>query len=146
VPGATAQTLSLTVRGSVTGAPDPFGWWVALFGLADEGAMASADPDGDGFTNEQEFAFGTSPVAATAAVLTAEMIGGDLVVTWLERSDVTYHVQSTANLATTAFANDSSVTVQAGPAEPTPPDGYTRKQFSVPTTGSKFFRVSATSN
>lgn len=144
VPGATAQTLSVTVRGSVTGAPDPFGWWVASFGLAGPDALASADPDGDGFTNEQEYAFGTSPVSATAAVLTAEMIGGDLVVTWLERSDVTYHVQSTVNLATTAFANDGSVTVQAGPAEPTPPDGYTRKQFSVPTTGSKFYRVTGT--
>jgi hypothetical protein len=66
------------------------------------------------------------------------------VVTWLERSDVTYNVQSTTNLATTAFANDGSVSVVAGPAEPTPPAGYTRKQFSVPTTASKFYRVAAT--
>jgi len=110
---------------------------------ATNGAPA-ADPDGDSFTNEQEYAFGTSPIVANGALLTTGASGGNLIVTWLECSDVTYNVQSTSNLATTAFANDGSVTVQAGPASPTPPAGYTRKQFSVPTTGRKFYRVSAT--
>jgi hypothetical protein len=54
-------------------------------------------------------------------------------------------VQSTVNLATTAFANDG-VTVSAGPTDPAPPAGYTRKQFTVPATSNKFFRVRATAN
>jgi hypothetical protein len=55
-------------------------------------------------------------------------------------------VQSTANLATTAFANDGTVSVVAGPTDPAPPAGYTRKQFTVPASGQKFYRVTATSN
>jgi hypothetical protein len=67
-----------------------------------------------------------------------------LTVTWLERADVTYNVQSTVNLATTPFANDDTVTVVAGPTEPAPPAGYTRKQFTIAEpTGNGFYRVLA---
>ena len=65
------------------------------------------------------------------------------MVTWLQRSDVTYNVQSTGNLATTAFANDGTVSVVDGPTDPAPPAGYTRKQITVPASGSKFYRVTA---
>jgi hypothetical protein len=53
-------------------------------------------------------------------------------------------VQSTTNLAGTPFAHDGSVIVTDGPATPAPPSGYTRKQFSVPANGSKFYHVRAT--
>jgi len=121
-----------------------YGAWADSFGLdpAADGAP-TADADADGFTNAQEFAFGTSPVAATASLLTTQMIGGNLVLMWLERGDVTYNVQSTGNLATTAFAKDGTATVDNGPAEPVPPAGYTRKQFSVPASGKNFYRVTA---
>lgn len=104
----------------------------------------TADPNGDGFNNQQEYAFGTNPTQGKGSLLTTETSGGNLVVTWLQRSDVTYSVQSTANLTATAFANDGTVTVTDGSASPTPPAGYTRKQISVPATGNKFYRVSAT--
>jgi hypothetical protein len=51
-------------------------------------------------------------------------------------------VQSTGNLST-SFANDGTVSVVDGPVSPTPPAGYTRKQFTVPASGSKFYRVTA---
>jgi hypothetical protein len=70
-----------------------------------------------------------------------------MTVTWIERnSGFTYAVQSTVNLATTGFANDGAVTVVAGPTDPVPPTGYTRKQFTVPASNNKFFRVRATAN
>ena len=57
---------------------------------------------------------------------------------------MTYNPQSTANLATTAFGPDAEISVVAGPTEPAPPAGYTRKQFSVSAAGNKFYRVRAT--
>jgi len=131
---------------------DDYDTWARGLGLDpafETGSAAgapTADPDGDGFTNLQEYAFGTSPIAATATLLSTTSSGGNLVVTWLERSDVIYNVQSATNLATTAFANDGTVNVEAGATEPEPPEGYTRKQFSVPATGSKFYRVTATTS
>lgn len=140
--GATTQNRA--VSGTVS-AGSAYDTWASGFELdaATTGAPG-ADPDGDTFTNEQEYAFGTSPIQANGSLLTTESSGGNLTVTWLERGDVTYNVQSTLNLATTAFANDGAVSVVNGPAEPTPPAGYTRKQFTVPATGAKFYRVSAT--
>jgi hypothetical protein len=139
------NSLTFTVVVTVGGSGSAYDTWADDYGLDPAGNGApTADPDGDGFSNAQEYAFGTSPIAATAALLTTTSSGGNLVVAWLERSDVTYNVQSTTNLATTAFANDGAVNVEAGAVEPAPPAGYTRKQFSVPATGSKFYRVTAT--
>ena len=118
--------------------------WASGFGLdpATTGAP-TADPDGDSFSNAQEYAFGTNPTQGNGSLLSSTVSGGNLVVTWLERGDVIYNVQSTGNLATTAFANDGTVSVVDGPVSPTPPAGYTRKQITVPASGSKFYRVTA---
>ena len=107
--------------------------------------MPTADPDGDSFTNEQEYAFGTNPTEGNGSLLTTESSGGNLTVTWLERADVTYNVQSTTNL-TTPFANDGTVTVENGPIEPAPPTDYTRKQFTVTADGQTFYRVTGTTS
>ena len=119
--------------------------WASGFGLdpATTGAP-TADPDGDSFNNAQEYAFGTNPTQGTGSLLSTTASGGNLVVTWLQRSDVTYNVQSTANLATTAFASDGAVIVVDGPVSPTPPAGYTRKQITVSASGQKFYRVTGT--
>jgi hypothetical protein len=135
---------------SGTPPPNPYNGWASSYGLdpsvttgPNAGAPA-ADPDNDTFTNQQEFSFGTNPTVGSPALLSTELSGGNLVVRWLERAGVTYTPQSTANLATTAFANDGTVTVVNGPVSPTPPAGYTRKQFTVPATAQKFYRVRAT--
>jgi hypothetical protein len=139
--GTDIETLVLTVQ---AGGGSAYDTWASGFGLnpATDGAP-TADPDGDSFTNAQEYAFGTNPTQGNGSLLSSTASGGNLVVTWLERPDVTYNVQSTTNLATTAFANDGAVSVVNGPTEPAPPAGYTRKQITVPASGSKFYRVSA---
>lgn len=80
------------------------------------------------------------PVPTPVPTLSSAASGGYLVVTWLEHSDLIYNVQSTGDLAT-SFANDGTVSVVEGPVLPTPPAGYARKQFSVPASGRKFFRL-----
>jgi hypothetical protein len=133
----------------VSGSASAYDTWADGFGLdpaittGPTAGAPTADPDGDSFNNAQEYAFGTNPTQGTGSLLSTTASGGNLVVTWLQRSDVTYNVQSTANLATTAFANDGTVTVTDGPASPTPPAGYTRKQITVPASGQKFYRVTA---
>jgi hypothetical protein len=140
--GTTTETLVLTVAGG-----SGYDTWASSYGLdpavttGPTAGAPAADPDGDTFNNAQEYAFGTNPTQGTPSLLSTETAAGNLTVTWLERSDVTYNVQSTANLATTPFANDATVTIVAGPTDPAPPAGYTRKQFTVTASGQKFYRV-----
>ena len=138
------NSASVAVAGSVAPAV-AYDAWAHSHDLdpARDGARA-ADPDGDGFSNGQEFAFGSDPKNCTASLINSEASEGELVVTWLERSGVTYSVQSAPSLAMSSFADDDAVTVVDSAASPAPPAGYTRKQFSVPATGNKFYRVSAT--
>jgi hypothetical protein len=132
--------------------PNPYNSWASGFGLdptvttGPTAGAPTADPDGDSFNNQQEYAFGTNPTVGSPSLLSTQSSGGNLIVRWLERADVTYTPQSTANLATTAFGPDAGITVVAGPTDPAPPAGYTRKQFTVPATGNRFYRVTATSN
>lgn len=125
----------------------PYSQWAGGYGLNGDDALAASDPDHDGFDNEAEFAFGTNPTTATAAVITVSSSDGQLVATFLQRTggSPAYQVQSTDNLATDAFVDNPALTasVTNGPALPAPPAGYGRRQFSVPTTGTKFYRVRA---
>jgi hypothetical protein len=145
---ATNQTYIESLRGSVP--PNPYDTWASDFGLdpvvttGPTAGAPTADPDGDTFNNAQEYAFGTNPTQGNGSLLDTQTVGGDLTVIWLQRGDVTYTPQSTANLATTPFADDFSVTVVNGPTEPAPPAGYIRRQFTVPASGQKFYRVTGT--
>ena len=48
---------------------DPFLAWAAGYGLSGENAAKTADPDGDGFTNLMEYAFGSNPAVNSSATL-----------------------------------------------------------------------------
>lgn len=129
--------------------PSAYNSWAAEYSLdpavtTGPGAGApEADPDSDSFTNQQEYAFGTNPTEATAGLVGTSNSGGDLIITFLTRSDLAYTVQTTDNLSTTPFDN-SGIPIVDGPVEPAPPTGYIRKQFSVtPGAGRNFYRVIA---
>jgi autotransporter-associated beta strand protein len=47
--------------------------------------LRTDDADGDGFTNLQEFLFGSSPIANTESLVTTTSSGGTLVLRWLQR-------------------------------------------------------------
>jgi hypothetical protein len=139
--GATTQTRAVT--GTVSSAYDA---WATSYSLAGASALPTADPDNDGLDNNSEFAFGTNPTIANATTITVSAVtSGQTTVSWIERnSGFTYAVQSTANLNTTPFANDGSVTPTTSGDQAGVPSGYTRKQFTVAAGNNKFFRVRAT--
>jgi fibronectin-binding autotransporter adhesin len=102
------------------------------------------DPDGDGYNNNMEFAFGTIPTAGSPALLRTATSGGQFVISWLQRIDSSsnYKVEEATDLVAGSWVT-SSARVQSGSGA-TPPDGYEWKQISVTPTGKKFYRVQAT--
>ena len=140
--GATTQQRA--VSGTVQSAYDA---WAASYSLTGADAAATADPDKDGYNNNSEYAFGTVPNVANRTLVTITRSGGNALMTWIERnSGFSYAVQSTANLATTAFTNDGGVAPSTSSDQAGVPSGYTRKQATATATGNKFFRVRATPN
>lgn len=79
-PGGVGATANYTDRGgfagqlSVSEDPDPpvvptlYQQWAVENGLIGDDALPGQDPEGDGLTNLQEFAFGTNPNAATGPI------------------------------------------------------------------------------
>ena len=136
-----AGTGILTVNTSPV-VTDPYDVWSAqITDPAQRGR--TADPDGDGFTNEQEYLFGTSPTAATGSLTSLESTPAGLVVHWNQRASGSsvYALQESTTLmggswsASTATITDSAVQDLTD---------YVRKQALIPL-GSprKFVRVQA---
>ena len=118
--------------------------WAAGYSLdpATNGAPG-ADPDGDGFLNSSEFAFGTNPTTGNPSLVQAATVGGQVVVSWLQRIDnpSAYTLQETSDLVLGSWTA-SSEPVQPGTGS-VPPAGYEWKQISVTPAGKKFYRVIA---
>jgi autotransporter-associated beta strand protein len=132
---------------SIIGAESSYDSWATSYGLdlGTDGAPA-ADPDGDAFNNSSEYAFGTSPVDATAALVGTSTSGGDLTVFWIERdSDLTYVIQSTEDLKL-GFTDDPGIIPAISGDQDGVPAGYSRKQFTVTAAGKKFFRIRSVGN
>jgi subtilisin-like proprotein convertase family protein len=73
---------------------------------------ATGDPDGDGFTNEQELAAETDPRDAGSAlrITSIEVAGLDLVITFTSVTGKGYDVERTLDLATPAWGAFTNVT------------------------------------
>ncbi|MCW1924237.1 autotransporter-associated beta strand repeat-containing protein [Luteolibacter arcticus] len=146
-PGAVAGTLYTFVEttGTLTLTPGGYDAWLAAFTFP-EGAdtTRTGDPDHDGFTNLQEFLFGTSPVSAEGALVASDRSGGDFIVRWKERiSGSTYAFKSSSTLgndwvpaAGATLSNDGPV---AGDYQP-------RKATITIGAGNEFFRVEGVEN
>ncbi|MES2659624.1 MAG: autotransporter-associated beta strand repeat-containing protein [Verrucomicrobiota bacterium] len=106
----------------------------------------SEDADSDGFSNLDEFLFGTSPVDSTATLSTVENTGSTLIIRWCERLDSTsvYELQES-----TTLVNPWDVS-EVTPTDDDDQDGlysgsYVRKQAVIPVDSvRKFARVFAT--
>ena len=103
-----SDTLSLnTVEALVDGIADS--WWTG-YGITGADRVATNDPDGDGFTNAQEHALGTSPVDASSTF----KVGGiartnnTLTVTWPAVAGKTYQVQKRSSLAAGSWPTNGS--------------------------------------
>jgi hypothetical protein len=98
----------------------------------------TADPDGDGFNNRSEYAFGTNPTVPNGALLSTTATNGVFRSSWAgPASGVTYGVQFSTNLSTMAFSNDATITIESVGGV---------MSFTNQATSNKFFRVRATPN
>jgi hypothetical protein len=112
--GTVTSTASALSYNPVTdGLPDS--WW-ATYGIDEHDRVAAKDPDGDGFTNAQENALGTSPVDATSTfkVGTMERTGNTLNVSWPSVVGKRYQVQKRASLSTGDWVDSGSVVTALG--------------------------------
>jgi autotransporter-associated beta strand protein len=153
--GLTWVTNSFTSTGvlSITNGGEPtnnYASWLTNYpSLTGPDALGTADPDGDGFSNNLEYAFDGNPTVGTPALLTVTKSGSDAVFNFVARKNppggVTYDVQSTTNLASgpwgSAGITPSVSTNQSGILIPA---DYERRQFSVPASGKSFYRVQGT--
>ena len=111
----------------------PFQQWIGNFTLED--SSPTADPDGDGFTNQQEFFSQTNPGSASSALrvisLEKNPAGTSITLTWQSVSGVSYRIQQSTNLLEWS---DLGGVVTAT----TPTTAATR---TITSTTAKFFRI-----
>jgi hypothetical protein len=133
-----SDTFVVTVNPSLTA----FQSWIAGYGFSGATALASADPDGDGWSNAQEYAFGLVPNVAGGTLVKIENSSTGAKITYLQRSGVTYLVKSASDLPA-GFAG--KVTPSKSDPQPTSlPSGYEQYEATL-TTGTKgFIKVEAT--
>ena len=108
-PGVTTLSAADVVYNPMTdGIPNS--WWSQYFGTT-SGVSASADSDGDGFTNVQEYALGTDPKSAASTFKVGEMTrsGGSLTITWPSVAGKRYQVQTAPQLSAGAWQNAGDV-------------------------------------
>ncbi len=125
---ATASVLSYS--GTTDGIDNS--WW-ALYGIAEGNRGATLDPDGDGFSNLQEFALGTNPMdsSSTFKVKTIERNGNSLTITWSSVSGKKYQVEAATLL--------NPITWQIVGEVLTANSGETTKAVTVPAEASAYF-------
>jgi hypothetical protein len=124
---------------------NPFEEYMTLFSLTGDDALSTADPDGDGQSNDAEFAFGTDPSNGWSQQTSLVKEPGIIKLIYLQRdSDVTYTVNSFTDLST-PFDDGVEVTPTASNPQPDGlPEGYTQYEASLSiTSGKGFLRVKA---
>lgn len=118
------------------------GWlgnYPTLFGTNTNG---TADPDGDGFDNNKEYAFGGNPTVGTPALLV--MASSNISFIALSNAATNYTVQNTTNLSTGPWVTYSVPLSNTAPPFPIPlPAYYQGMGFTVPLTPgtNNFYRV-----
>lgn len=121
VSGFNAATRGKVVRVDLAINPptDPYETWAAGFfgNAASPNAARTADPDGDGLTNEQEYLAGTNPTEATSSLrlLTITVNPGQNQVTidWQSASNKNYRIEA-ASSVTGPWAEVGSPVSSAG--------------------------------
>jgi len=151
-----ATTQNVAVGGNVTGSGTPYQHWVSYWTTQNASfngtsTNGSADPDGDGYVNDTEFAFDGNPTVPTASLLTASASGGNMTVSFIARNSTpagaTYQVQETHDLTVGFVSSNASVSMSDDQTGILIPAQYQRRQFTVPMTDpKKFYRVRATLN
>jgi autotransporter-associated beta strand protein len=124
--------------------PTAFDSWASS--LPPEKNGRQDDADDDGFTNLQEFLFGTSPTTPTPSLNQHSQTAGELTVFWNELNHgASYQLLESADLMDSPWPVSSIVPTV--PDQTGVPVNYTLKQAVIPLDGSrKFVRVRGTEN
>ncbi len=109
--------------------PGTFEAWSTAQGLTGSAAEASADPDRDGFTNLQEYSFGTIPRQSTPALSDFRVTAASSIIDWLARPDVQYGAYSSLDLVRWGPA---PFPITTAPNQAQVPAGYQRLQLELP--------------
>jgi autotransporter-associated beta strand protein len=139
------SVLSVQPGTSVT----PYNAWVAFWQTNSAGftdTAGNADPDGDGFINDVEFAFDGNPTVGTPALMTVTPVGSNAVFNWVERTNgVLYTVQKNSTLTNTwTAAAGLNISNSANTNNVLQAPTYVRKEFIITNaTGNDFYRVHA---
>jgi len=125
---------------TVASAQTPYQSWAVGYGLSGANAATGADPDGDGWSNAQEYAFGLVPNVAGGQLV--QVPAGELKMTYRQRGGVRYVVRSATNLET-GFSG--TVTPTRSSSQPSGlPSGYEQWEAIMPSGGRGFLKVEAT--
>ncbi|HXI84031.1 MAG TPA: hypothetical protein VNL17_08080 [Verrucomicrobiae bacterium] len=102
--GQTFTTASVLVPVDADGNGINDDWEVQYFGQI--GIDPNADPDGDGFSNLQEFAAGTDPTNSSSALRITSIVanGPDIVISFTTCSNKTYDAQYNDDLTTSNWS------------------------------------------
>jgi autotransporter-associated beta strand protein len=103
------------------------------------------DPDGDGFSNREEFLFGTSPIATDGSLNTAIPGTGTLVLRWLQReTGASYTLKESDTLAAGSWSAVASPSAVRDANQTGAPSGYGYHSVTLPTSGQgRFFIIEA---
>lgn len=109
----------------------------AMHGLTGQAATLSADPDNDGWSNAQEFAFGQNPTSSQPSLLSMNHSGNELTMTFLAHKGATYSVKSSTDLPSgfTGTVAANIATNQSGK----PSEDYTRFEAKMTTDDKRGF-------
>lgn len=139
-----AQSNSVLSVGDVPPPPsNPYDTWLTNYpSLSGTNALPAADPDSDGFSNQEEFAFGGNPTVGSPALLRAVKAGTDVTMSFIgDTNALTYAVRGTTNLRTGPWTN-APVTITNSPDQSgVLLTNYLRRQFTVPASGNSFYEV-----
>ena len=109
----TADEVALLNGGTPT---DPYANWLLAYpSLTGDAALPGSDPDGDGRTNQEEFAFGLNPTLGSSVnPITARLnrTSGQFSYTRLAASGLAYSVWTSTDLMT--WTKDTGATQDAG--------------------------------
>ncbi len=141
-PSTNTATFTINVAGSAPTILSYSNWLTNYPSLAGTNTDRAADPDGDGFDNNKEYAFGGNPTNPTPDLLT--MSGSNISYIGLTNAGTNYTVQNTTNLSTGPWTNYAGVISNSTNQLDIPlPAYYERRELTVPVTAgtNNFYRV-----
>ena len=122
----------------------PYGTWAnGTFAHAFTNTAATSDPDGDGKSNQEEFAFGLDPITGSSVnPITQQLAGGVFKYTRTANSGLTYKVYYSTTLS--AWTLDASATQTPAAAVGGVETVTVTLAAAAPLAGKLFVRVEAT--